>query len=267
MTADIPLDQTAIISFGKLINSKTISPLDLESLKKEGVVCATCKKSGSLLVTDGGPIFIHDEDFSHEPEDVISRVAKKILKKRLSEMFSQETVDQDVLYEKGVLDFAVVFSNGGKIAIEYLSSDIDSLNSHYEYFEDLGVRLLVILDWRRLQMKNEDEISSVQIGPAETSLILNREPLIYLDAEKRNFIEVAPPKAALELVRLGRVKKLGKLKCIVRRYSISQLRLVEGRMVFLDTFYSAPPKDPELPKRLASRWEKIRKVRPRGSDQ
>lgn len=224
---------------------------EIEFLRRGEVVCATCKKPGHISHGASGVFFLHQDGvLSHEPEDLIVRFSKKILLKRLKEMFPSATVEEDVEYEKGIIDFAIIFSDGGKIAIEYLGNDLDDLADRRSYWADSGVKMLSISDWRRLKIKKEARISVVSLGVAEADLIKIGEPLIYIDPEKHNFIQITPPSGSRRVLMDTKTKKLGRVKTVLKRYSLSQLRLTEGRFAFEDFYFEQDVSPPDLPARL-----------------
>lgn len=262
-------EQTAALIDFKLINTKKIAPADLVKIKEDQkeIVCATCKKAGQLVVLKEGPVFKHEKEPKHDPEDMVAIAGKRILFKRLLEMFPNAVVKQDVLQGNQLIDFAVVWPNGAKIIINYFTQDNDFLEKDYQLWAEEGVKMFIISDWRRLSLKTDDEVAPVTLGKTETSLIKLNMPLIYFDIEKRNLIKVTVPEIASKLVKLNKVKTLGRLNCLIRRYSLSQFRLINGAIVFESDFYLDDPPPAKLPKRLLKKWQEIKRVPPRGSDQ
>jgi hypothetical protein len=258
-------EQTAVIIDSQLINTKKIKPADLIKIKEDGdeVFCATCKQTGQLVVLKEGPVFKHSLAVGHDPEDMIAISGKKILFKRFLEMFPNATVNQDIFQGEQLIDYAVIWPNGGKVIINYFTQDNDFLEKDYQLWADEGVKMFVISDWRRLLLKSDQEVASVTLGKTETSLIKLNMPLIYFDIEKRNLIKVTVPEIASKLIKLNRVSSLGRLNCLIRRYSLSQFRLINGAIVFESDFYLDDPPPAKLPKRLIKKWQEIKKVRPR----
>lgn len=259
--------QTAVLIDEKLVNSSVLSPATLASLQanEKEVFCATCEQPLQLILSEAGPVGIHEEAPLHLPEDIIIRKGKELLEERLADMFPLAQVGRDVssVDPEGFLDFAVVLSNGGKIGVRFLPEGSEIAESEWQTAEaawtKAAVKILWILDWRRLKIpaarNRGNSTVSVSIGKTESQMIKRGIPLIYLDIENRQLIKVLVPSPAAILVKENQVKRLGKLKCFLQRYRIGQLRINQGEWNLKSEFDSRPPKPPALPKRLQTKWQ------------
>jgi len=255
-------DQTAAIANSKLINTKKIKPAELIALKnsQSEIVCATCKQAGQLVVLKEGPVFKHNKLANHDPEDMVAIAGKNILFKRFLEMFPNAVVKQDVIQGSQLIDYAIIWPNGAKVIINYFTQDNGFLEKDYQLWADEGVKMFIVSDWRRLFLKTDDVVAPVTLGKTETSLIKLNMPLIYFDIEKRNLLKVTVPEIASKLIKLNKVNSLGRLNCLIRRYSLSQFRLINGSIVFESDFYLDDPPPAKLPKRLIKKWQEVKKA-------
>jgi hypothetical protein len=218
--------------------------------------CPTCKGRMRLVVDHGGVHATHlapNPFAGHEPEDYTLRRVKHAMARHLQRLFPSAPLDLDVhLPEIGHLaDIVVVTPHGGRLAVEVQRADIsaDEISSLRERYASLAIGCLWVLDPRRGKMtRGKGPIRRVMLDRLETALLAAGEPLVVCDpAATRQVMWIRPHPQARELAALGE-EKIGRVDCLVRQYSLSQLRVNEGKWHVPSAKYDpAPPPYPPLP--------------------
>ena len=273
--AAAPLPYRFVAVGQKIIQTDQLTSADIDQLRaleRDGKVrCPTCRGPMTLLADPGGSVAMHrapNPYAGHEPEDREMRQAKRLIAARLRSLFPSAPIELDVHIPEieRLADIVLLTPYGGRIAVEVQAADMraEDVAELQDLYESIGVRCLWLLDSRRLRTTQTPapthKILKTMIEPAETGLVRIGEPIIYLDAARREIIWVRPNPLVRELAQLGD-PRIGRVESLVRGYPLTQLRVKQGAWCVPTEFDKRPPKPPALPANLVKRLDKLRVAR------
>jgi len=265
--------QTAVNVGEQPMDLRTVRPADMEQIREleqqSLITCPACGDDIRVVIDRGGPVGEHMSPMTHENEDPPMRFGKHLLLQRMRELFPSAIVDTDISLDHPhrLVDVVAVRDNGGRLAIELQGADMKKgqLEKVVAAYREEAIRCLWLLDWRRAKPgRQKGEIVTLGIGKLEVDMIRVDEPLLYFDIQRKEVVRVLVPSSLQPLINTEKTTSLGRLPCLVRRYTLDQLRIREGSWFVDTTFDRALPSPPDLPKRLQDKLEKLSEVVPTG---
>lgn len=252
---------------GKVVAVESLNPAEMPDLRlaedQGRVVCPTCKRSMVVVFSEDGMVAQHVEDDSytdHEPEDKYLVAGKRVLQARIKELFPRAQIGMNILIPDvgRVADVVMVTASGGKLVIELQTEPLTSqqVADIIGNYAEQGIACLWVIDSRNYNpTKTPASIKKVMIGPLETALMANDQPLVYLEAQSKTLTWVHPNPQIKILAERGD-KKIGKVDSLVRTYPVSQLHLRAGKWWVDHRLDARAPEVPDLPKTLQKKVDK-----------
>lgn len=281
--AESGLEQYGVFGSAKAVSIDSIdgSPRHIAALREAGrrgnLHCLLCQQDLELVAiaaieADAAPGYAlaHPDGqiVGHEPETIMRRRGRRLLRERLEELFTTATIDEIVAVSDDVtVDALVLTGHGGKLAV-ILRHEPCKLRRHERILHELerqGIALLWLgvaegLARTPIRLTQQDrragqeQMWRITLDETETALVAAGRPLWYLQPKQRSLLLVHPHPQAVELVQSGMLLKLGSIECALREYPISQLRVSAGMVAVLDVYDPPLPAFAALPKRLVSRY-------------
>lgn len=230
-----------------------------------GLSCPTCGRP--VVLDPASAHLLHATPVpEHDPDTGAHQAARRIIRRRLDELFPSALIDTSVEFESCdyLADIALVSPRGAKLVVEIADAQ-RSAERYREIVRSLAAEGVASLWISTMSLFVATKrwpstmVAKLNLGHLQTAILADTGVLMFAHPKDLQIWTARPHPQALELARAGE-PRLGVVECLVRRYPLSQLRM-RGGAIQLITEYDppAPPPGP-LSKTLTDKLNRRRQA-------